>query len=227
MKKSGSKLSDHVISEILDMITVQKRFVAGDKLPNERELSAELGVSRTTLRQAILYLVTQNVLEIHRGRGTFVTNDNDQLNEDYGFNELEYTHLKLRDLYEMRLMFEPHVAYYAAKRATDSELQNIIKLGEDLEGKMKIQDECCEDNMYFHNEIAKATHNEFVIKLMQIINAAVIRAFKESKIKQTLYDDVKLDHIMILEYLKKRDAEGVRQAMHLHIMHSIKDYNLD
>ena len=66
-------LSQSIADTLLSMITIEKRFSAGDKLPNENELSAELNISRTTLREAIRILVAYNVLEIQRGKGTFVT----------------------------------------------------------------------------------------------------------------------------------------------------------
>ncbi len=59
------------------MIVVEKKYLPGDKLTNEIELSKELGVSRITLREAIRILVTRHVLEIKRGKGTFVREDYD------------------------------------------------------------------------------------------------------------------------------------------------------
>lgn len=66
-------LSQSVADTILSMITIEKRFSAGDKLPNELDLSEELNVSRTTLREAIRILAAYDILEIQRGKGTFVT----------------------------------------------------------------------------------------------------------------------------------------------------------
>ncbi len=66
------RLSDSIAEDIVAMISIEKRFVPGDKLPNENELSRELNISRTTLREAIRILVTNGILEIKRGRGTFV-----------------------------------------------------------------------------------------------------------------------------------------------------------
>ena len=56
------------------------------------------GVSRTTLRDAITYLSSINVLERKRGKGTFVI-DNEALHDDYGFNDLNFLQVKLKDLY--------------------------------------------------------------------------------------------------------------------------------
>ena len=66
-------LADSTAQRISKMIDDDGRFQPGDKLPNENEFSAELGVSRSTLREAIRILTTNGVLEIQRGKGTFVT----------------------------------------------------------------------------------------------------------------------------------------------------------
>ena len=63
-------LSQQVADTILSMITVEGSLRPGDKLPNENEFSALLHVSRATLREAVRMLVSHNVLEIRRGRGT-------------------------------------------------------------------------------------------------------------------------------------------------------------
>lgn len=220
------KLSDKVISELLDLITVQKVYKPGDKLPNEQELSVQLGISRTTLREAILYLVAQDVLEIRRGKGTYVCEHSD-IHDDFGFNSLSYMDLKLRDLYEIRACLEPQLAYYAAERATDKELQEIYAIGERLIESAKSRDENAEENRRFHVAVAKAAHNQFSISLTEIINDALVKAFKEKNMKQTLSYNSLLDHRMIMEYLRMRDGEGAKQAMNLHIQHAMKEFDMD
>ena len=132
MSNRNVMLSEKVADQILKMITLEKRFNLGDKLPNENELAEELGVSRTTLREAVKFLIAHNVLEIRRGKGTFVAN-NKELNEDYGFSELDNLLLGAMDLFEMRIMFEPSMARYAVERATDEDVAEIVRLGEILQ----------------------------------------------------------------------------------------------
>ena len=89
----------------------------GEKLPSELDLSRELGVSRTTLREAIHVLASQKILEVRRGRGTFVAAEAAQVN-DYGFSSLDQVRGELRDLFELRAIFEPSAARLACQRAT-------------------------------------------------------------------------------------------------------------
>ena len=117
-------LSQSVADSILSMITIEKRFAAGDKLPNEIELSEELNVSRTTLREAVRILVAYQILEIRRGKGTYVTKKAFEQPQD--LEQLSAVRVNAGDLYEMRLIFEPEAAYLAAVRGTDAEIKRIL-----------------------------------------------------------------------------------------------------
>ena len=130
------RLSDSAAEEILAMITVEKRFLPGDKLPNENELSQEMEISRTTLREAVRALVANGILEIQRGRGTFVKQDIDT-DDVKLLTPLKDVKVNVRELYEMRLIFEPEAAYYAALRASDKELDRILAFGRRVEEKVK------------------------------------------------------------------------------------------
>jgi DNA-binding FadR family transcriptional regulator len=221
MPRKEKSLSESIADDILSMITIDKRFTAGDKLPNENELSAELKVSRTTLREAIRILVAHNVLEIKRGKGTYVTNHK-SLNENLGLEELSTTKLNAKDLYEMRLIFEPQTAYYAAKRATNKELERILYYGKLEEEKILKNEDRTEADQAFHKSIAKATHNEFMNKLMPILYKAIDKGVILSDENNDIIQDTLNDHRNIMEFLANRDAEGAKTAMKLHILHAMR-----
>ena len=153
-------LSQSIADTILSMITIEKRFTAGDRLPNENELSAELNVSRTTLREAIRILVAYNILEIQRGKGTFVTQTAFRQEPDLG--RLSDIKVNAKDLYEMRLIFEPEAAYLAAVRGTDAEIKRILEFGGRIEQEIKAGKDRTDNEHSFHKAIAQATHNEFM-----------------------------------------------------------------
>ena len=127
-------LSQSVADNILAMITIEKRYSVGDKLPNELELSEELNVSRTTLREAIRILVAYEILEIRRGRGTYVTQKAQEQPQD--LEQLSTVKVNAKDLYEMRLIFEPEAAYLAAERGTDAEIKRILDYGKRIEDEI-------------------------------------------------------------------------------------------
>ncbi len=226
MPKKEKSLSESIADDILAMITIDKRFNIGDKLPNENELSAELKVSRTTLREAIRILVSHNILEIKRGKGTFVVKHKTTSN-NLDLGEISITKLNVRDLYEMRLIFEPETAYYAAKRATDKELERILYYGKLEEEKILKNEDRTEVEQAFHKSIAKATHNEFMNKLMPIIYKSIDKGVILSDDNEAVIQDTLNDHRMIMDFLSKRDAEGAKTAMKLHIIHAMRGLGLE
>jgi GntR family transcriptional repressor for pyruvate dehydrogenase complex len=225
MIRKEKSLSESVADDILAMITIDKKFSIGDKLPNENELSSELRVSRTTLREAIRILVTHNVLEIKRGKGTYVSNQK-SLNENISLEDLSTQKLDAKDLYEMRLIFEPQTAYYAAKRATDKELERILYYGKLEEEKILNNEDRTEVERAFHKSIAKATHNEFMNKLMPILYKAIDNGVILSDENKSILENTLNDHRMIMEFLENRDAEGAKTAMKLHIIRAMKDLGI-
>ena len=219
------KLADATIEKFIEIITTEKKYKPGDKLPNEATLAKELGVSRSTIRTAVRYLVGQGVLEIKIGLGTFVSK-NSSICTDYGFHHLQHVQMKLHDLYELRLALEPQLAYYAALRATDEELQNILDIGAKIQRHEISGNDDSEGNFMFHAAIAHAAHNEFGTQVADILNDALKKEFCESEFEQRI-EDFGTDHQLIMEYLAKRDADGTRLAMDLHLKNAMKLYHLN
>ena len=213
--KKSQSLSEQVADEILDMIVVKKQFKIGDKLPNETELSALLNVSRTTLREAIKMLVLQDIVEIKRGKGTFVKSDEV---DNFTLGNLKSNTSDLADLLEMRLIIEPMGAYYATKRASDNEIEKII------EQKILNNEDRTDAEQQFHNAIAKASGNSFMKELVPIISKAINESVILSKQYEKATELTLKDHRMIIDFMKERNAEGAKTAMSLHIIHTIDSF---
>ena len=222
---SNKMLSQSIADTILSMITIEKRFTAGDKLPNENELSEELNVSRTTLREAIRILVAYDVLEIQRGKGTFVTPT--ALEQDSALGQLSNIKVNAKDLYEMRLIFEPEAAYLAAIRGTDAEIKRILEFGQKIEQEIKAGQDRTDHENSFHKAIAQATHNEFMNQLMPILYQAIAKGVTLSAMSQKAVSDTVNDHRMIMDFLEQRNAEGAKNAMRIHIMHAMRELGIE
>ena len=223
MKRQEPSLSLQIADELKEKILVNKEYKIGDKLPNENLLSEELSVSRTTLREAIRILVTENILEIKRGKGTFIINDT---LDNHNFGKLNNTVSDLKDLLELRLIIEPMAVYYATKGATDKEIENIISLGQIVESKILNQEDRNNEEQSFHNAIAKASHNSFIKDLMPIINEAINKGVNLSKEFSKINDLTMSDHKLIMDFMKKRNADGAKVAMELHIINAMSVFGI-
>ena len=220
------RLSDKIADIILSMITVENRYAPGDKLPNEIKLSKELGVSRITLREAIRVLVAGDVLEIRRGKGTFVREDFSG-NYNPQFESVFEAKVDINDLNEMRLIFEPEAAYLAAVRATDNEIDRIISIGREIERLITEEKDYTREESAFHRSIAKATHNEFMKNLEPILSEAISKAVYLYEKEDLAFEDVIIDHGIIMGFLKDRNPEGARSAMKMHLLHAIQQLSLE
>jgi DNA-binding FadR family transcriptional regulator len=219
-------LSQQTAQRLYNMIVVEKQLSAGEKLPNEVELAQELSVSRATLREAIHALTSQGVLEVHRGRGTFVSRQVEQV-EDFGFSSLEQVKGQLRDLFELRSVFEPQAARLACRRGSEEELADILEKGAEVERCIQQGEDRTRADREFHAAIVRATHNEFMMRLLPMINQAVETAIDTGEDQEMLARITLRDHALLMEFFSRRDGEGARHAMAIHMRHAMDEMDLE
>ena len=218
MKKQS--LPQQTVRRLYNRIAVEKKLAPGEKLPNELDLAQEMGVSRATLREAIQTLTRQGVLEVRRGRGTFVSQRVEEIN-DYGFSGLEDLRPQLKDLFELRAIFEPSAARLACRRATEEELAEILAQGAAVERCIRARQDRTEADREFHAAIVRATHNEFMMRLLPTINQAVAAAIAAGEHGEELAEDTLRDHALLMDFFRKRDEKGAEYAMAIHMHHSM------
>lgn len=218
-------LSQEVADELYSLIVAGKEYLPGDKLPNEIELAARMGVGRTTLREALRGLATKGILDVRRGTGTFVA-ENINVLEDLGVQPGNVLRLRLRDIYEARLLFEPELAAIACRKATDKEIANILSLGAKIEEIIRTNGDRTEAEQAFHRAIAAAAHNEFLLQVFPVIEQAIADSVRLNPGPGALVEDTIRDHLMVMDFLQRRDAEGAKNAMSIHIHHSINNLHL-
>lgn len=219
-------LSQQTAQTLYTQIVVEKRRKPGEKLQNEVSLSQELGVSRATLREAIRTLAAQGVLEVRRGKGTFVAAGAGQVN-DFGFSGLEQVRGQLRDLFELRSIFEPSAARLACRRASGAELAEILDQGVQVERCIQEGRDRTAADREFHAAIVRATHNEFMMRLLPMIHEAVGAAVSTGVNEEQLAADTLRDHALLMEFFLRRDEGGAEHAMAIHMHHSIDVLGLE
>lgn len=219
MKNQTKMLSESIADQLLSMIGPDRQYQPGDKLPNETDLSKQLGVSRSTLREAIRMLSAGGVLEIRRGLGTYITSQPSLDYED--LKKLTTSANNVYDAFEMRLMFEPNCAKLAVERATNEELEAILKCGDKLIQLLEHGEPGIEADQLFHESITKATHNEFVQQLLPVIYEGIQNSIQLMQQNQEFFEDTIADTKNILQFVKDRNPQGAFTAMQLHILHAM------
>lgn len=219
-------ISQSIADQINDMIFLQKKYLPNDKLPNENKLAEELGVSRTTIREAVKTLVANGVLTIERGRGTYVTAQPGAQNDPFGISYIEDKKKLVNNWFEMRLILEPANVRLVVERASDEEIQEIIDCEKKAAELIRSGKSFSAADQQFHAAIAKATHNN-VIELMlpaievairDAINTAVYVGAGECALENAL-----TNHHNIAHFIEQRDADGAALAMYYHIKRGMTD----
>ncbi len=214
-------LADKVENDIKRMIKEQNMDI-GDKIPNETELSKLLGVSRSTIREAIRSLVSLNILEIQRGRGTFIKDFHDADNEAFGLNSYEDKNKMFNDLFEARTIIEPEIAYLAAIRATEEDKKRLrviidamtVYYKQLLEDKHDVNslENLNDADKRFHSEIAIIARNSFFERLVPLITENISEVYFNKGFKEQIYDiSTNQHHSYICESICENNPEDAKK----------------
>ena len=155
------------IALVLEERIVRGVYTAKSKLPPERQLAEEFGVSRPSIRDALRVLTTRELLEARQGDGYYVS---DQLQRAFvgGWQDLLQHHEYLEsDVLDFRRSLEGMLAAVAAERRTDTDLERIAYWLQQIDvavaqKSVKLQSQA---DVNFHQAIAEASHNVLFIQL--------------------------------------------------------------
>lgn len=174
---NAPKLSDSIAAELEQRI-LDGSWKTGDRLPAEREMSVQFGVSRASLREGIQKLVSRGLLRSQQGGGTYVT---DRL--ETGFLEpweaLLQKHSSVReDLLEFRELLEAKAAACAAERATPEDKERLKTCFEALDQAYRgsTLEVLADADLAFHQIVAEAAHNAIIGHL----TASLLRLLRDS-----------------------------------------------
>ena len=231
MKRLHVPLSHSVADIIAKMVFIQNRFLPGDRIPSEMQLAKELKVSRASIREAVRLLIAKGILQIQRGKGTFVTASPSTTDDLLNIPMIEDHRLLVRDWFEFRLVLEPESARLATTRATAEEL-DMIEHYEQLSATHLVDTNIFyEADAQLHIAIAKATHNQVIERLVPFLQDSVAEARQRShyihkSTPDTVAKNAIITHREVIHYMRKGDVEGAGVAMAYHIKRAMLDLEL-
>ena len=171
------RVSD-AVATTLEQRILEGSLKPGDRLPAERELAAELGVSRPSLREAIQKLASKGLLRSQQGGGTYVTGALQATFLD-PWQAMVGSYPNLReDVLELRRTVEGQAAEWAAERATDADLLRLTQAFERLQEAADLPEIATRAaaDIAFHQAIGEAAHNALIAHL----SAALLRLMRDS-----------------------------------------------
>jgi GntR family transcriptional repressor for pyruvate dehydrogenase complex len=217
--KREPSLAARVTQELLDSI-VEGRLRTGQRLPSERDLSEQFGVSRTVIREAVRGLEAKGVVEVRSGRGLQVAAvTSAQVSETFDLfvrGQQIKDNVQPENISEVREMLELRIVELACERATDDDLAEVTAAFASIE-KATTGDQAAEGDSNFHLAIARATHNPLLITLLESVNATIRTVRRESLQRPGRKAEAQEQHQKVLDHLLARDIIGATKAMAHHL----------
>lgn len=210
---SRDRLYQDLAKSLLDALA-QGRYPVGSRLPAERELSQAYGVSRPTVREAIIALEVQGLVEVRVGSGAYVL-------RLPGKNEIPGFGISAIELTEARLLFEGEAAALAATQITDEEVGELNRLVKQIAQENLEPSGTVDADRAFHLAIARATRNgavyDVIENLWTLRSTSPEAALLHAKARTANIKPVVDEHAAILAALTARDPVAARAAMRTHL----------
>ncbi len=187
------------------------------KIPSENQLTAQLGVSRASVRVAIQQLIGVGVLESVHGKGTFLRDDRVRTLLTGASQITPADCADIRAVLEFRRILEPETAALAAKNATESDLQRMRELTEELPALSGRWSEFVRCDMAFHEALCQASGNHLLVKSLHEVFAQTVR--NHEQLTQRFGEGHALFfHPQILDAVEARNPNRARALMEAHIL---------
>ena len=219
----GKKRSTYVIEQLTDLI-LKGHYSKGDKLPPERVISREIGVSRTAVREAFGILNSLGIINRRQGDGTYIqSSDEEVLSQALAFQTKEK---KLRHVFQLQSILEPAVASLAVHEASDDDVGYMKDALSDM--RTAIEEEDYElyfaADRSFHLAIAWSTGNPLVVDqvkvLLEYMNDELWQSFKARNLdfsREKRYFQKSLQtHQSIVDSIEGREQDRLTKIMEEH-----------
>lgn len=210
-------MTDQAILRIKEMIRTGD-LKPGDRLPPEKELSEALGLSRSSLREAVKALEIIRVLDVRRGDGTYVTSLSPSLLLDaLSFVVDVHQDDSVLEMFEVRRILEPAAAALAAPRIIPADVSYLRELVARVDGTTSVDDLVAND-IVFHRYICERSGNAYLTRLLDTLSGSTLRArvwrglTQDGSVERTL-----TEHRAIVDALESGDATLAAAQMTVHV----------
>jgi len=208
-----------VVSHVRELIE-RGALKPGDRLPAERDLATQIGVSRPTIRAGLRTLAAMGVVRSRHGSGTYIPDGPPALNTD-ALSFLAALHGFTReDMYEARRILEVGAAGLAAERATPEQVATLAEEVASLFASMQDPRVFLVHDINFHRGVAAASGNPIVASLVEMVSALYYERRRETAARASERDlrDAAEMHRRIYQAIRARDVDTAKRAMHDHLI---------
>src|SRR5262245_6709243 len=211
--------AEQVVAHVRGLIE-RKRLRRGDRLPAERDLAAQIGVSRPTVRMGLHALAAMGCVESRHGSGAYIP-DGPAAIGTQSLSLLAALHdLTHQQMYDARRILEVGAAGLAAECATPDQ---VASLAEEVAGLFASLDEpqrFLVHDIDFHRQVAAASGNPIIAAVVEMVSALYYEQRRETATRASDRDlrDAADAHRRIYQAIRARDAEVARRTMNEHLL---------
>lgn len=218
-----SSLAERVADKIEGLI-IDNKLNSGDKLANEIELVSQLGVGRGTIREAMKILESRNVVEIRRGKGTYICDNLGMVGDPLGFRFAHDKKKLAEDLSDLRCILEPEIAALSAEKATEQDIEELQKICTDVSEMIKRGEDYSQRDIEFHVKIATITGNLVIPQLIPLITQGV--SLYVNLTNHNMAGSAAITHQKVVDAIKRHDSEGAYASMLEHMKENRENLEL-
>ncbi|GHG98806.1 FadR/GntR family transcriptional regulator [Streptomyces lanatus] len=216
---SSSRVSQLIVEQIR-LLLKEERLQPGDRLPSERELCVQFGVSRVTVREALRSLETSGLVEIRVGArgGAFVTAPSSRRVGEGLADLLTLSPLSASEVTEARLVFELGIIPLIVERATEEDLDALRAMCDEHAEAVKQGTYDMEMSAAFHTRVAACTHNAAIEMLVQSFHGPLLMSLREAQsVEPKMGQYGSKEHRKFVDAIAARDAEAATKIMRTHV----------
>lgn len=217
------RLSDQVVDEIKRIIH-DGQFEPGDKLPSENDLTRILGVSRSSIREAIRLLEVSGIVTVRQGKGIFASHPRQESSKAFA-EWLRENESSVSEHFEIRLIIDTKAAAYAADRATEDDIRKLDEICEAyrVQAETRTPSEMIKLDEQFHLQLAKSTKNRTLFMIMKTMTQSLPEGWISSlhipgRIQKTIPE-----HCAIVAAVKSRNRKLAERRMEEHLNNALRD----
>jgi DNA-binding FadR family transcriptional regulator len=212
------------IADQIRALIKRGEFSAGSRLPPERDLARQLGVSRPSVREALIALEVEGLVEVRIGSGIYV-----RAPEGHAASHAPEAAAGPFELLRARYMIESECAALAAKSAKRAQVQAIEEALDEMDREMVAGRQPLPSDRLFHLRIAEATGNGALVHVIKLLwderTGELIARLEHHYDSPDLWRTAIGEHRAVLKSIAARDPDAARAAMQRHLNHAYKRFS--
>jgi GntR family transcriptional regulator, transcriptional repressor for pyruvate dehydrogenase complex len=207
------RLYEQILAQLREYVAAAG-LKAGDRLPSERELADSMGVSRASIKQAIVVLEVQGLVEIRHGGGSYLRTDSLSIEP---IATLVERRRRLPDVLDAREALETKLAELAALRRTDDDLAEIDAALEAMRAEIENGELGENGDRRFHAAVTNAAHSDLLAEFMREIAEQIAESRHESLQQPDRPPRSLTQHAQIADAIRNKDTTAAVAAMRAHL----------